>query len=143
MNINILSREQFTHSVSSGQLSDDFIISISDHVMEEREIRLLCKDSSLPRDRCLFLHFSDTEDDDSGFRSRTAHYIIEHAKTAYKERRDVTVHCLVGQSRSGAVAKFINDYWGLDSWYLNEYKGFNLYVYDILCKVFNEEIKFV
>jgi hypothetical protein len=41
----------------------------------------------------------------------------------------------MGVSRSGAVAKWINDYYGLDNRYLNEYYHHNRYVYDTLMSV--------
>lgn len=42
------------------------------------------------------------------------------------------VHCLMGVSRSGAVAKFINDYLGLDDSFMNDYNVYNRHVYNKL-----------
>ena len=42
------------------------------------------------------------------------------------------VHCYLGVSRSAAVAKWINDYLKLGDEELNDYKGYNKHIYDLL-----------
>lgn len=136
MKTTFLSRASFINKLYQGYLQDHYIISISDDVFEEMEMRSICKDNCKPSEQCLFLHFADVEDGYSGFTQRTAMFIIRHIVKAFENNKGIVVHCLVGQSRSGAIAKFINDYWGLSDEYLSNFTGYNTYVYSELEKCF-------
>lgn len=59
------------------------------------------------------------------------------AKPTYEEliQERVVGHCFAGVSRSAAVAKWINDYKGLDERLYNDYAQHNRHVYDVLCSV--------
>ena len=58
-----------------------------------------------------FLVFSD---DEESFTTDQAHEIIDMVREMVEDSsiNDVFVHCDAGISRSGAIAKFINDYFG-------------------------------
>lgn len=59
--------------------------------------------------------------------------VIELAQYAVDNDMDIIVHCFACVSRSGAVAKWINDYLAKrPEQYLTDYKGYNRYVYQML-----------
>ena len=44
----------------------------------------------------------------------------------------ILVHCLMGVSRSGAVAKFLNEYLDIGNWFLESYHNHNKSIYNSL-----------
>lgn len=106
----------------------DFI-SISDTNSEATEMRELWIDNKVDNNAAVFLRFQDIDDLSSGFTEQKAKRIVNFLQESYVKRKDVIVHCFAGISRSGAVAKFANEYWGLGDQYLEDYKGHNIHVY--------------
>lgn len=139
MKIKHASRHEAINAITNNRLQNTSIISISDDAFEEKEMRSLCNDSFENRIAALFLHFDDVEDGYSGFTRRTAVFIIQFIKSTHDAKRDLYIHCLAGQSRSGAIAVFANEYWGCNDEYLNNYKHYNKQVYNTLVDEFNNE----
>lgn len=106
----------------------DFI-SISDTNSEAAEMRELWLDNKIDNNAAVFLRFQDVDDGSGGFTDQKAKRIVNFLQESYVKRKDVIVHCFAGISRSGAVAKFANEYWGLGDQYLEDYKGHNIHVY--------------
>lgn len=122
------SRYQFKEMLKRPISSENGIamISISDNVREMEEMETLVA-GSINDHPTLFLYFSD---DESSMCIDEAKQIVDfinkhHSKT-------MIVHCFAGVSRSGAVAKFINDFFDRGEWWLEDYQGYNRYVYQML-----------
>jgi len=110
-------------------LNDLDLISISDTHSEAQQMRELWLDNKIDTNAALFLKFADIDDNSSGFTDKNAERVINFVQESYVKRKDVVVHCFAGISRSGAVAKFINEYWGLGNEYLETYAGHNRHIY--------------
>lgn len=121
MNVTFESREQAKINIPN--LEDTLIISISDTVEEMNEMRAYCGSGS---NTLCALRFLDDEED---FGPWHAELIMAFLNKAFEERKDIYVHCFMGVSRSGAIAKFTNDYFGLDIDYINNYNLYNRHVY--------------
>ena len=106
----------------------DFI-SISDTNSEAAEMRELWLDNKIDNNAAIFLRFQDIDNPSSGFHEGKAKRVVNFLQESYVKRKDVIVHCFAGISRSGAVAKFANEYWGLGDEYLETYKGHNIHIY--------------
>ena len=105
------------------------LISISDTWSEAAQMRELWLDNKVDANAALFLKFQDIDDNSSGFTDKDAQRIVEFAQESYIKRKDIVVHCFAGISRSGAVAKFINEHWALGDVVLDTYAGHNHHVY--------------
>lgn len=106
--------------------SDTKVISINDTESEMLEVMNLCKS-----DNILYLQMVDIESESSGFTEQMAKSVLEFVKS---DDEHIVIHCLVGVSRSGAIAKFINEYFNpRPDHYLQMYTGHNCYVYSLLC----------
>jgi len=114
----------------------DFI-SISDTNPEAAEMRELWLDNKIDSNAAIFLRFQDIDDLSSGFNEHKAKRVIDFLQESYVKRKDVVVHCFAGISRSGAVAKFANEYWGLGDQYLEDYRGHNIHIYYTLLEAAN------
>jgi len=107
------------------------IISISDTDEERQEILEHLDDREIPSDQYLALTFPDVDDRAFFQEARSIVDFIEQHKT-----QNFVVHCFLGVSRSGAIAKFINEYLELEDPYLDTYAGHNRAVFDaLLCRV--------
>lgn len=126
MKVNFISRSQMVRSVLGGIVQKDVsIISISDTEEERDEMKHLL--SELENDSiCLFF-----ADDEESFTIHQANTILSFIS---KRQTNFLVHCFAGISRSGAVAKFINEYYDSGIWYLEDYKGYNRHVFNMLHK---------
>lgn len=105
------------------------LISISDTNKEKEEMRDMWKNNKCGNNAALFFNFQDIDDRSSGFNSHKARQIIDFVEESVKKGKHIIVHCFLGVSRSGGVAKFINDYWMLGDKYLEDYQGHNRWVY--------------
>lgn len=126
--VNFISRLEATKLIESGLPEKTVLISISDTNQEREEIINLC-DGNI---NIFTTVFKDIDTQESGFTVELAKGMQEFIDQAIANKMDIVVHCLAGVSRSGAIAKWINDYYGLNDWYLNEYKGHNRYVYEVM-----------
>lgn len=100
------------------------IISISDTRQELQEMELLLVDYHGPS---LALMFAD---DDTCMNTVQAECLLKFIND--NANKDFLIHCFAGVSRSGAVAKFINEHLEAGIWYLEDYKGYNRKVFEQL-----------
>lgn len=110
-------------------LNDIDLISISDTWSESQQMRELWLGNKIDTNAALFLKFADIDDNSSGFTDKDAERVVNFVQESFVKRKDVVVHCFAGISRSGAVAKFVNEYWGLGDEYLEAYAGHNRHIY--------------
>lgn len=112
------------------------VISVNDTEAERNDMFNLLVGSS---GRFVTLSFLD---DEYSFRKEQAEALVQAIDNAYEEgfRRFVT-HCWAGISRSGAIAKFINDFYGEgdDHPLLGDYKVYNKRVYTMLENAFQKQ----
>lgn len=127
MKVKFVSRSDMISLIRNEQLSDVCIISISDTNREKQEMYTLCKEHSQGRCKA-FLNFPDVEDSVS-LTTNKLQQVLRVSEYAFKNKLDVIVHCFLGVSRSGAVAKYINDYYMLGDRYLEDYVGHNKNLY--------------
>jgi protein tyrosine/serine phosphatase len=110
----------------------DFI-SISDTNKEKEAMRHLWENVKGDYSAAAFLNFADVEHADlAGFNDNKANQIVSFLSETYRKKKTLLVHCFAGISRSGAVAKYYNDFYGLNDYYLNNYVGHNRMVYNTL-----------
>lgn len=90
-------------------------------------------------DRVLYLEFADLNDGTSlsAFKPHQAKEVLEFAAEAFKHQAAMAVHCHAGVSRSGAVALFLAEIYGLKllkegAACSPEYRVYNTYVYRLL-----------
>ena len=144
MNIKFTDRKTFLASLPI-QEQDTKLISISSTHSDYRKMRkALSKKLEAKTASCF--QFLDIDSQESGFTLRTAEFMLERIdhwmSLGFASRRSgVLIHCDMGVSRSGAVAKWINDYYGLDDRYLNEYNCYNTYIYQMLMKAAGVDLK--
>ena len=123
--IKFISRGDMKRLIQSGQdLSEYAIISISDTSYEYEEMLGLLDGLNFAASA-----FQDTDDEDgmSPLQAKQIlHYINNNANKKF------IVHCYMGISRSGAIAKFINEYLDRGIWYLEDYSGYNRRVFNQL-----------
>lgn len=111
-------------------LNNTLIISISDTMEESNEMRALFNDCNNKGSNIFYAtNFLDNEED---FSPWLAESMLAFIDKAYELRLDIYVHCFMGVSRSGGVAKLVNDYLGLDIDYINGYSLYNRHVYSCL-----------
>lgn len=130
MNITFHSRGEIKKLVENEQINKDTVaISISDTEDERTAMSYLMVNTS-----CRFIG-QVFRDDESSFQKHQAEMLVQLIDEAYQEgKRHFVVHCFAGVSRSGAVAKFINDFYGEGPNHpiLGEYKVYNRRVYTML-----------
>lgn len=87
-------------------------------------------------EKCPFiaLVFLDLDSEDSMFTNGMAGDIIGFVEWCHKNNKNIIVHCDMGVSRSGAVAKWVNEFLGLQDLYLEDYQLYNRYVFNRLCE---------
>jgi len=127
--INFISRHDAKILLQVGFPSSTALISVSDTMEERKEIFFLAKSKGVPAFVCVA---KDIDSDESGFTVDLATSMQVFISESIQAKENIIVHCLAGVSRSGAIAKWINDYYNLDDWYLNDYKGHNKYIYEIM-----------
>jgi len=110
-------------------------VSISDTKREKREIEYLFIFTEIDPYSYITLSFPDNE---QGIPSDEAQRLVAFIK-AHPDK-DFIVHCFMGISRSGAVAKFINEYYDMNDVILNTYTGYNRQVYNSLNAVIGKDI---
>lgn len=122
--INFVSRQQMKQAMEYEFDSNLAIISISDTKVEMEEMNSLLSNSQCDY---LCLWFADSEESD-GITDEQAKYILSFIN----HKNDFMIHCFAGVSRSGAVAKFINEYYEHGHMWLEDYQGHNKRVYNKL-----------
>lgn len=131
-NVQFVDRWTAKKLIKSRSLYNTHIISVNDTLSELKEMKYISENNGFDRDSAKFLFFRDIDNADSGFTVRTAEQIIEFADYSVKSNKNILVHCFAGISRSGAIAKFINEHWMLGDLYLENYAGHNHYIYNTL-----------
>lgn len=123
--VEFISRYEMKRRVKHREdFTDVAIISISDTSTEYVEMRALLQEYNYNA-----LCFNDT-DDETGMSSLQAEVLLKFIQENYDKK--FIVHCFAGVSRSAAVAKFINEFYELGDWYLEDYKCYNKRVYNKL-----------
>jgi len=110
-------------------------VSISDTEREQGEIESLFTFTEIDPYSYITLSFPDNE---QGIPSDEAQRLVDFIKS--HPDKDFIVHCFMGISRSGAVAKFINEYYDMNDVILNTYTGYNRQVYNSLNAVIGKDI---
>lgn len=137
MQVKFVSRGDAKKYIEMGYFAErdcDFI-SISDTNSEAAEMKKLWLANKQESNAAIFLRFQDLDDNSSGFDRKKAETITRFVEQSFRKKKNVIVHCFAGISRSGAVAKFINEYYGLGNEYLETYTGHNLWVFYTLLEV--------
>lgn len=128
MKINFMSRRDFIKTmINQGvMLEDTAVISINNDMRQMSEIQDVLESTGrlIQDDDVIVLRFPD---DNSGMTEYQSHALSEFIK--YNLDKDFIIHCEMGVSRSGAVAKFINDYTGAKDPCLERYTMYNHRVY--------------
>lgn len=129
--VTFVSRAEARKMIESGVFSNGTVdlVSISDTNKEKKEMQELWASHKGESDAAIFLNFLDINDIACQLTDAKVNKILEFTNKTIEKRKDLVVHCFMGISRSGAVAKFVNEYWGLGDRYLEEYSGHNLFVY--------------
>lgn len=110
-------------------LKNTVCISINDTNTEVATIESLVYADSVD------VHIFKFYDDDESFTLGNALDVKEILEDAYTERKDVLVHCYMGVSRSATIARFAEEYLGLDLG-LKDYKCFNKHMSEVFDEVF-------
>jgi protein tyrosine/serine phosphatase len=110
-------------------------VSISDTEHEKEEVELLFSETDIDKELYITTQFPDNDD---GIPSDEAQRLVDFIKK--HPDKDFIVHCFMGISRSGAVAKFINEYYDMNDVILNTYTGYNRQVYNSLNAVIGKDI---
>lgn len=137
MKIQFTSRPNFIKAIPAA--SDDCnMISISSTNGDCAKMRRLLSNRVASKTASCFL-FLDIDDHSSGFSSVTSGFMFRRINRWFNEPysnrcSSILIHCDMGVSRSGAVAKWVNDYYKLDDRFLNEYTMYNTYVYQMLMR---------
>mgnify|MGYP001024818082 FL=1 len=134
MNIQFVSRQQCQLMILDGffEENDYDLISISDTNKEKELMKKYWLRFKKDSNAAIFLNFRDIEGTESGFTENKAKQIRRFVQETFKRKKNIIVHCLVGVSRSGAVAKWINNHYMCGDPFLDDYVGYNLYVYCVL-----------
>ncbi|AHX01125.1 hypothetical protein M316_0060 [Nitrincola phage 1M3-16] len=133
MKIRFFSRQELCNNVlNATDLTGISVISISDSNTHKRAMRNILK-GRVDHFRCYV--FYDVDNSQSAFTKDKADSIIEFVNNCHRVGvQEIWVHCLMGISRSGAVAKWVNDYLGLGDLFVSEWEHYNRYVYGELCE---------
>lgn len=124
-------RKQAKTAIKRNQINKCNLISISDTVDEMQEMQEMWELHN-NAGSAIFLVFADVEDESSGLTQEVAERIVDFVEDSLAQKQDLLVHCFAGISRSGAVAKFVNEYLSLGNDYLENYQGHNKFVYHTL-----------
>ena len=123
--VKFISRGEIKRLLNDGvDLSEYAIISISDSSYEYDEMINLLDGYNYAS-----FMFADSDASD-GISELQAKAILTFIRNNYGSK--FLVHCFAGISRSGAVAKFINEFYEYGDWYLEDYNGYNRRVYNKL-----------
>jgi hypothetical protein len=141
MKVNFVSRSRMRQLIIDGyyyskqQPKDKAdIISISSTHGDKNKMRELWNENRSFPNCGLFMVFYDVDSDLSRFTENKARQIIEFVNTSHRKgAKSIDIHCDMGISRSGAVAKWVNEYLGLQNLYLDDYTRYNRFVYEKLC----------
>ncbi|MBG23727.1 MAG: hypothetical protein CMF22_10425 [Idiomarinaceae bacterium] len=138
-NINFYSRYQMKRMIEAGELDPerDVVISINDTPQEYKEMFELLttlydadnKPEAWQNYTCLM--FNDDEGDFSELQARVIKTFVDN----HGVKKNYHIHCFAGVSRSGAVAKWINEYYDQCIMYLDDYMGYNRHVFNELHKL--------
>lgn len=136
MKVDFVPRDQLKKLLVNYQanLSETVIISISDTPDEQLEMIKIISSAYKElygAEGWLYYITLQTSDDESSFNSLQAEVVRTFLDT-HGTKKNYLIHCLAGVSRSGAVAKFINDYFDAGVWYLEDYRGHNKHIYNVL-----------
>jgi predicted protein tyrosine phosphatase len=110
-------------------LENTVCISINDTNTEVAAIESLVYNDSVD------VHIFKFYDDDESFTLGNALDIREILEDAHIEHKDVLVHCYMGVSRSTTIARFAEEYLGLELG-LKDYKCFNKHMSEVFDEVF-------
>lgn len=135
MHVYFMSRSNMLDYVNNNLCLDNGvdIVSISDTHSEARTVSRQWRAANVhPVNAAVFLKFADVEEPSQGMTTEQATRIVNFVDVTVRKKKVLVVHCFAGISRSGAVAKFVNDYYLLGDAYLNDYVGYNLHVYHTL-----------
>lgn len=124
--IEFISRGQMKRIISQqGHKEDNLaIISINDTSYEYDEMYRLLDGSNFT-----IAAFQDSDGDD-GITDIQAKLLLSFIERNHD--KNFLIHCFMGISRSGAVAKFINEFYECGIFYLEDYKGYNRRVFNKL-----------
>ena len=145
MNIQFTDRKTFIENIPLMQNPRYALISVSSTWGDYHKMRRALKDKVEGKRASCYI-FADIEREESGFTDKEADHIFKTVNRwdnlPYPERPiNFVVHCDMGVSRSGAIAKWVNDYYGLDNRMLNEYTIYNKFVYQMLMRATGTDLK--
>lgn len=131
MKVDFVCRETALEMVDDGYFVNNKVdlVSLSDSHREAKAMRKAWKANKSDANAAIFQMFYDVEDNSSLFGANKALQLKRFVEVSHQKNKDVVVHCLMGVSRSGAVAKFVDTYLGLNDLYLEEYTRYNKHVY--------------
>lgn len=129
--IRFVSRYEMKQILKSGvDLEEYAIISVNDTDDEYSEMLESLKQSTCSEFSLSM--FPDT-DDGTGMSSLQAQCILSFI--IKNSNKKFLVHCFAGVSRSGAIAKFINEFLERGIFYLEDYMGYNRHCFNQLLSV--------
>lgn len=129
LELQFVSRETFIKSFKNKLVVDGtYVISINDTFAESDEITKMVLGHA-PHVTLKTFVFPDEE---IGIADDVAKSIIAVGEKAQDQGQPILVHCLMGVSRSGAVAKFLNEYLDVGNWFLESYHNHNKSIYNSL-----------
>lgn len=140
MRVEWLSREMVIEYIHRDYLQacNYNLISISDSQGEKKAIRSLWQMCDTAGLHARFYNFLDIDDAAGRFTEDKAKSIVDFIATSKANRKNICVHCWLGVSRSAAVAKFAQDYFGYQNLSLEGYTLYNRYVYSKLLQTLGE-----
>ena len=111
------------------------MVSISDSTKEKKEIKAAWMAAHNNKVAAHFVNFLDVDDPHSGFTESKAEGIVRFLTETNRKKKNLLVHCFLGVSRSGAVAKFAYEYFGFECPHIEAYGLYNKYVFNQLREV--------
>lgn len=129
MNVNFYDRTT-AKKLFNTDINGEALISISDTIEELNEMSDITNVTP-----ALFLSFYDVDDSEHGMNEDHAKAIVNFVTECNRRKLNINVHCFAGVSRSGAIAKWINDHYGLDNVKLNSYSLYNKHIYSMLMNI--------
>lgn len=133
--IRFVSRWDFKKLLKNNELGNASVISVNDTDYEMKEIQQHIAFHGFDPDKAFLVNFPDN---DKGIDSYAAGKLVDFIKN--QGNTDFIVHCFMGVSRSGAIAKFINEYYDMNDVVLNDYKGYNKQVFNSLNAVIGNDL---